>query len=87
MAGDLHRIDFWSLCRTKINRLTKRQTSPEYRAVVEAIARRDKLRLLVDGMPAANGLGLTDAVPARLIIKPIPVAVLSLGQKVGRPQL
>jgi hypothetical protein len=39
-----------------------------YRAVVEAIARRDHLRLLVDGITAANDLGLTDAVPARVTI-------------------
>jgi hypothetical protein len=36
--------------------------------VVEAIARRDQLRLLVDGMTAANDLGLTDAVPAHVTI-------------------
>ena len=36
--------------------------------MVGAIARRDQLRLLVDGMTAANDLGLTDAVPARVII-------------------
>lgn len=36
--------------------------------MVQAIARRDQLRLLVDGMTAANDLGLTDAVPARVTI-------------------
>jgi hypothetical protein len=36
--------------------------------VLDAIARRDQLRLLVDGMTAANDLGLTDAVPARVTI-------------------
>ena len=36
--------------------------------MTEAIARRDQLRLLVDGMTAANDLGLTDAVPARVTI-------------------
>lgn len=35
---------------------------------MDAIARRDQLRLLVDGMTAANDLGLTDAVPARVTI-------------------
>jgi len=35
---------------------------------VDAIARRDQLRLLVDGMTAAKDLGLTDAVPARVTI-------------------
>lgn len=50
------------------NSLTKKATTPDYRAVVEAIARRDQLRLLVDGMTAANNLGLTDAVPANVTI-------------------
>jgi hypothetical protein len=51
-----------------INRLTQRPTTPDYRAIVEAIARRDQLRLLVDGMTAANDFGLMDAVSARLTI-------------------
>ena len=67
-AGELRRIDRGLYDRTTLNKLTKRPTSPDYRAVVEAIARRDQLRLLVDGMTAANDLGLTDAVPARVTI-------------------
>uniref|UniRef100_UPI0019531ED3 DUF6088 family protein n=1 Tax=Serratia marcescens TaxID=615 RepID=UPI0019531ED3 len=35
---------------------------------IDAIVRRDKLRVLVDGMTAANDLGLTTAVPARSTI-------------------
>jgi len=66
--GELRRIDRGLYDRPSINRLTKRPTSPDYRAVVDAIARRDQLRLLVDGMTAANDLGLTDAVPARVTI-------------------
>ena len=67
-AGELRRIDRGLYDRPVLNKLTKRPTSPDYRAVVEAIARRDHLRLLVDGMTAANDLGLTDAVPARVTI-------------------
>ena len=67
-AGELRRIDRGLYDRPRLNSLTKRPTSPDYRAVTDAIARRDKLRLLVDGMTAANDLGLTDAVPARVII-------------------
>ena len=67
-AGDLRRIDRGLYDKPKFNRLTKRPTTPDYRAVVEAIARRDQLRMLVDGMTAANDLGLTDAVPARVTI-------------------
>ncbi|MDN4575077.1 hypothetical protein DBB29_13585 [Pandoraea cepalis] len=67
-AGELRRIDRGLYDRPKVNSLTKRPTTPDYRAVTEAIARRDHLRLLVDGMTAANDLGLTHAVPARVII-------------------
>ena len=67
-AGDLRRIDRGLYDKPTLNQLTKRPTTPDYRAVIEAIARRDQLRLLVDGMTAANDLGLTDAVPARVTI-------------------
>ena len=67
-AGALRRIDRGLYDSHKVNRLTKRPTTPDYRSVLDAIARRDQLRLLVDGMTAANDLGLTDAVPARVTI-------------------
>ena len=67
-SGVLRRIDRGLYDLPAINRLTRRPTAPDYRAVLEAIARRDQLRLLVDGMTAANDLGLTDAVPARVTI-------------------
>ncbi len=67
-AGELRRIDRGLYDRPKINRLTKRPTTPDYRAVADAIARRNHLRLLGDGMTAANDLGLTTAVPARVTI-------------------
>lgn len=67
-ADELRRIDRGLYDKPKLNSLTKRPTSPDYRAVLEAVARRDQLRLLVDGMTAANDLGLTNAVPARVTI-------------------
>ncbi len=39
---------------------------PDYRAVIRAVTRRDQARAAVDGMTAANELGLTTAVPARI---------------------
>ncbi|MDO9202485.1 MAG: DUF6088 family protein [Hydrogenophaga sp.] len=66
--GELRRIDRGLYDRPTINRLTQRPTSPDYRAVIDAIARRDQLRMLVDGMTAANDLGFTDAVPARVTV-------------------
>lgn len=68
LAGELRRIDRGLYDRPVVNRLTKRPTTPDYRAVLDAIARRDQLRMLVDGMTAANDLGMTDAVPARVTI-------------------
>ncbi|CAB3689453.1 Uncharacterised protein [Achromobacter denitrificans] len=67
-AGQLRRIDRGLYDRPRINSLTRKAAPPDYRAVVDAIARRDQLRLLVDGMTAANDLGLTDAVPAHVTI-------------------
>lgn len=67
-SGTLRRIDRGLYDLPAVNQLTRRQTAPDYRAVLDAIARRDQLRLLLDGMTAANDLGLTDAVPARVTI-------------------
>ena len=67
-GGHLRRIDRGLYDKPTFNKLTKCLTYPDYRAVVAAIARRDKLRMLIDGMTAANDLGLIDAVPARVTI-------------------
>ena len=67
-AGTLRRIDRGLYDRPVINRLTGRPTVPDYREILEALSRRDGLRMLVDGMTAANDLGLSDAVPARVTI-------------------
>lgn len=50
------------------NELTGKPTNPDPRAVVDALARRDQARMLVDGITAANDLGLSDAVPARIVV-------------------
>lgn len=68
LAGELRRIDRGLYDRPRLNSLTQRPTTPDYRAVTQAIARRSQLRLLVDGMTAANDIGLTDAVPARVTL-------------------
>lgn len=65
-AARLRRIDRGLYDRPRINRLTKRPSPPDYRQVLDAISRRDQVRLLIDGLTAANDLGLTDAVPARV---------------------
>ena len=65
-SGELRRIDRGLYDRPKKNNLTGKPTVPDYRAVIQAVARRDNSRLVLDGMAAANDLGLTTAVPARI---------------------
>jgi hypothetical protein len=65
-AGELRRIDRGLYDRPTTNNLTGRPTVPDYRAVIRAVARRDKVRFVLDGMTAANEIGLTTAVPARI---------------------
>jgi hypothetical protein len=67
-AGSLRRIDPGLYDRPRTNRLTGKPAAPDYRAVIDAIARRDQVRILVDGMTAANDLGLSDAVPGRVVV-------------------
>lgn len=67
-AGDLRRIDRGLYDRPAINSLTRQPTPPDPRHVIDAIARRDQIRVLVDGMTAANDLGLTNAVPSKIVV-------------------
>ena len=39
---------------------------PDYRAVIRAVTRRNQARFVIDGMTAANELGLTTSVPAHI---------------------
>lgn len=90
-AGELRRIDRGLYDRPAINRLTNRPTAPDYRAVVRAVARRDKARYVVDGMTAANDLGLTNAVPAKVEVltdsrlKPIKLGNQEIRFKAAAP--
>lgn len=54
--------------RASTNTLTRKPTTADVRAIVDAIARRDQSRIVVDGLTAANDLGLTTAVPARVTV-------------------
>lgn len=65
-TGDLRRIDRGLYDRPAISSLTGKPTVPDYRAVIRAVARRDNARFVVDGMTAANDLGFTTAVPAKI---------------------
>jgi hypothetical protein len=64
----LRRIDRGLYDKPDFNSLTKAPNPADPRQVVEAIARRDQIRVLVDGMTAANDLGITNAVPAKIVV-------------------
>lgn len=67
-SGDLRRIDRGLYDRPQFNSLTRQDSAPDPRAVIDAVARRDQIRVLVDGMTAANDLGFTNAVPAKIVV-------------------
>lgn len=90
-AGDLRRIDRGLYDQPRKNELTGRPTVPDYRAVIRAVTRRDQARAVVDGMTAANDLGLTTAVPARIEVlvdarlKPIKLGKQEIHFKFAAP--
>jgi hypothetical protein len=90
-AGTLRRVDRGLYDRPRTNALTGRPTVPDYRAVIDALARRDQARMLVDGLTAANDLGLTDAVPSRVVVhtdarrRPVHLGNLVIEFKVAAP--
>lgn len=90
-AGELRRIDRGLYDRPRKNSLTGQPTVPDYRAVIRAVIRRDQARAVVDGMTAANDLGLTTAVPARIEVlvdarlKPIKLGKQEIHFKFAAP--
>lgn len=90
-AGELRRIDRGLYDRPRKNSLTGQSTVPDYRAVIRAVTRRDQARAVVDGMTAANDLGLTTAVPARIDVlvdarlKPIKLGKQEIHFKFAAP--
>jgi len=64
----LRRIDRGLYDQPNINTLTGQLTVPDYRQVIAAVGRRDQVRILIDGMTAANDLGLTNAVPGKVMV-------------------
>jgi hypothetical protein len=68
LAGDVQRIDRGLYDVPRTNSLTGKPSSPDYTAIIDAVARREKARFLPDGITAANQLGLTNAVPAKVTV-------------------
>jgi len=67
-SDELRRIDWGLYDKPQTNNLTQQDNPPNPKAVIDAVARRDQIRVLVDGMTAANDLGFTNAVPAKIIV-------------------
>lgn len=67
-AGEIRRIARGLYDKPQESTLTGAPTTPDYRQIVDAIARRDQARMLVSGMTAANDLQLTTAVPSRVVV-------------------
>ena len=90
-SNDLRRIDRGLYDQPRMNALTGQQTAPDYRSVIDAVGRRDQVRVLIDGMTAANDLGLTNAVPGQVIVhtdgrlRPIQLGKLTLQFKLTAP--
>jgi len=66
--GDLRRVDRGLYDKPRVSGLTGKPNAPDSSAVIDAVARRDQIRCVVDGLTAANDLGLTTAVPARVTV-------------------
>lgn len=83
-SDKLRRIDRGLYDQPTSNRLTGQLDAPDPRGVIDAIARRDQIRVLVDGLTAANDVGLTNAVPAKIVVhadarlKPIRLGKLEI---------
>jgi hypothetical protein len=74
-----------------MNSLTGKPTYPDPRDVIDALARKGNVRILVDGITAANDLGLTNAVPAHVTVltdgrlRPITLGNLKIGFQYAAP--
>jgi len=90
-SNELRRIDRGLYDQPRVNTLTGQPAAPDYRSVIDAVGRRDQVRVLIDGMTAANDLGLTNAVPGQVIVhtdgrlRPIKLGKLILQFKLTAP--
>jgi hypothetical protein len=57
------------LCeKAKLNALNGKSTHPDPRSVINALARRASVRMIVDGITVANDIVSSDAAPANIIL-------------------
>ena len=65
-AGQLRRVGHGLYDRPRFSEVLKRPAPADLDAAIAALARRDGVRIMPDGLVAANQLGLTNAVPAKV---------------------
>lgn len=65
-AGQLRRVGHGLYDKPRISSVLNRPAPAELDAAIAALARRDGVRVMLDGLVAANQLGLTNAVPAQV---------------------
>ena len=65
-AGRLRRVSHGLYDMPRISNVLNRPAPVDLDAAVSALARRDGVRIMPDGLVAANQLGLTNAVPAKV---------------------
>ena len=64
-ANQLRRVGHGLYDMPRMSSVLKRSAPVDWDAAIAALARRDGVRIIPDGMVAANQLGLTNAVPAK----------------------
>ena len=91
-TGDIRRVSRGLYYKPTFNDLIQKDNPPDPEQIIKAIARRDQIRILIDGMTAANNLGLTNAVPAKIVVhtearlKPIMLDKLKITFKPTTPR-
>ena len=65
-AGELRRVGHGLYDMPRFSNVLNRPAPVDLAAVIAALARRDGVRIMTDGLVAANQLGLTNAVPAKV---------------------
>ena len=65
-AGRLRRVGHGLYDMPRISNVLNRPAPVDLDAAITALARRDGVRIMPDGLVAANQLGLTNAVPAKV---------------------
>ncbi|MES2771179.1 MAG: DUF6088 family protein, partial [Pseudomonadota bacterium] len=90
-SASLRRLDRGLYDQARLNTLTGQASVPDYRSVIDAVGRRDQVRMLIDGMTAANDLGLSNAVPGQITVhtdgrlRPIRLGNLTIHFKLTAP--